>query len=321
MNEKTSQLNQSVLIVGAPRSGTSLVHFMLKSCGKFWSLPSESDFIWRRYFVPKINDWQSDAIDPNRLNIKDIKIIRKAYRKYLSAPKFNAISTLSESNWSFNRYRRRASLAVGLYLTPFLSRVFFNSDKSSFVDKNTSLCGCLGAYEKVFPDVKLVYIVRAPDTNIKSINNAWQNAGRFESYQLPELLDLSDYHSRSWKFGLPDGWRSRQFSSTLEISAFQWLKYHQYFYSQITKPYWRQRSFVLHFEDILFDRTNALNKLSSFLNAGDTELAEKWKGVLPDVNRSNLSGLGREDNILGDLPVDLAESVRDLYSKVRLLKW
>lgn len=321
MNAIDNQFDGGVLIVGAPRSGTSLVHFMIKSCGEFWSLPSESSFIWRRYFGPEMNSWESDAIDSLKIDESCVTSIRKEYRKFLSAPEINSVSIISQSNWSFNNFVRRVSLGFNLYLAPFLSRALFKGEHRSFVDKNTSLSGSLLAYDKVFPGIKVIYVIREPRENIRSIYNAWQTSGRFRSYHLPEALDISDYHSKWWKFGLPEGWLSKNFSSTFDVAAYQWLKYHEYFYSELTKPCWRYRTCFFHFEDLLIDRESAFGRISSFLGMNENLLSSKFGNSLPDINRSSNKVSHAGSDVLNLIPSELHQSVDDLYSKIKSVRW
>ena len=40
-----------VLIIGAPRSGTSMLQKVLRNHPAFWSLPSEGDMIWDQFWA------------------------------------------------------------------------------------------------------------------------------------------------------------------------------------------------------------------------------------------------------------------------------
>src|SRR5436190_2177210 len=51
-----------ILIVGMPRSGTTMLFHVLRACETLGSRPSEGHNIWRRFHHPRKSEWTSDHV-------------------------------------------------------------------------------------------------------------------------------------------------------------------------------------------------------------------------------------------------------------------
>ena len=71
--------HKPVIIIGAPRSGTSLLQKIIREHKDFVSVPRESDIIWNKYVHPKLNDFQYEGISKERLEYINIDDIREDF--------------------------------------------------------------------------------------------------------------------------------------------------------------------------------------------------------------------------------------------------
>lgn len=57
------RLSQPVFIIGAPRSGTSLLYSILRSSSRLAHWPGEAHEVWEADFHPALTGWRSNALD------------------------------------------------------------------------------------------------------------------------------------------------------------------------------------------------------------------------------------------------------------------
>jgi hypothetical protein len=69
--------SRPILIVGMPRSGTTMVFHILRASDALGSRPSEGHNIWRRFHHPRKSDWNSDHVGAGQ--------VRWGERRYVNA--------------------------------------------------------------------------------------------------------------------------------------------------------------------------------------------------------------------------------------------
>jgi hypothetical protein len=177
-----------VFIIGAPRSGTSLLFRMLSIHPELASLGHEGHDIWRRFHHPRKRNWSSDVIEPER-----------------AMP---------------GRERRFAEAFIR-------ARANDKPHAQRFVEKTPENSLRVPYVLKLFPDAQFVAIHRNPCAVVSSYIDGWKDPeGRFRAYYVPERLTIPDYpHSRRWCFALIPGWRELTGAPIAEIAFRQWATY------------------------------------------------------------------------------------------------
>ena len=73
------RLDRPVFVIGAPRSGTSLLYSVLRSAPAFAHWPGEAHEIWEADYHPALRDWSSNALTAADLEPRAAERIRRAF--------------------------------------------------------------------------------------------------------------------------------------------------------------------------------------------------------------------------------------------------
>lgn len=179
--------DRPVILLAAPRSGSTLLFETLARSNDFWTIGGESHAVFEsiRQFNP-----QSGACDSNALSAAD------------AAPEIVA--------------QIRASFLGQLRNTQGVRfRVAPDEPAPRMLEKTPKNAVRVSLLNAVFPDALYIYLYRNPRENISSMIDAW-HSGRFITYRrLPG-------RRTPWSLLLPPGWQEHNASSVPQIAAFQW---------------------------------------------------------------------------------------------------
>jgi hypothetical protein len=64
-----------ILVVGLPRSGTTLLHHLLRSSSELVSLPHEGHNLWRMFHHPRWSGWDSDRVGAGEVKLLERRMI------------------------------------------------------------------------------------------------------------------------------------------------------------------------------------------------------------------------------------------------------
>ncbi|QIL73928.1 hypothetical protein G7048_25880 (plasmid) [Diaphorobacter sp. HDW4B] len=182
----TDRLRRPVIIVGAPRSGSTLLFETLAHCLPVHTVQGESHQQIERFQELRP---QSRNHASNRLVHEDAQgAIADALRRAF-----------------LDSLRDRAGLPppAGQHEVRWLEKTPKNALRVPFLDA-------------VFPEACFVYLLREPRANIGSLMDAWQS-GRFVTYP-----GLPGWSGPAWSFLLIEGWRQLIGSPLAHIAAAQW---------------------------------------------------------------------------------------------------
>lgn len=278
-----------VLIVGAPRSGTSMLQQVLRNHPDFWSLPSESDIIWDQFCHPAMHDWSSEALDESNLNSTDRQRIIELFEGYMRPAAFWRPFEKANLIWGFRRVPviRKLMRLMFARALPFITR---NSEKNSerrLLEKTASNCFRLGYVTDVFPDAKIIYPVRDGRNNVNSLINAWRDPTRFFTYDVPQELHIPDCAHQRWKFVLPPGWRDYVDRPLADVCAFQWRSCHEFMLSETSKEKYRGRVLRFKLEEFAANPDRQLRILADFLELPYEDYFKSVAANLPIVNSAD----------------------------------
>lgn len=282
-----------VLIIGAPRSGTSLLQRMLRCHRGFWSMPSESDLVWDRYCHPSLRDWSSEAMDASDMPPRTAEEIRATFEKYLQPAAFWAPLERTDLLWGFRRLPVIRKMLRGGFerLMPVYTAFAARRPGKRLLEKTASNCFRLGAVNEVFPDAKIIYPTRDGRNNVNSLINAWRHPRRFFTYDVPAQLDIEGYDLDRWKFVLPPGWEAYTQRTLAEVCAFQWRACHEAMLEETAKDKYRGRVLRVKLEDIVESPARTIREIASFVDIPFDAGLEQFARELPVVNSP--------DNVVG----------------------
>jgi len=279
-----------VFIIGAPRSGTSLLQKIIREHPDFVSVPRESDMIWMKYTHPKNNEWKSEGLERDKLSAADCQAIRSAFIQLC----------VSASNWS-----RFSSLGImeNKLLAPVV-RALYPAAKFGFktvrsiapkkkesasrlVDKSVHMGLWIDLVEKVFPDALFIHITRSPETCIPSIVSGWKDQQRFKTFKLPGNYEVKEIHSKFWKFHLPENWQEHLEYSIEEIATFQWRSIQNKILNHKTEL--NERYIQIKLEELSNNPARLLKRISEFIDLPYDLYFSSVAANLPVVNSRAIS--------------------------------
>ncbi len=278
-----------VLIVGAPRSGTSLLQKILRNHPVFWSLPSESDIIWDRYCHPRFRGWESECLDEKDITPRMRQQILRKFECYMWPAKTWGPIEKTDLIWGF----RRIPMTRALYRLAFrhISPLFHSFARQGkprrLVEKTASNCFRLGFVNEVFPDARIVHPVRDGRNSVNSLINAWMHPKRFYTYDVPEKLDIKGYPHGRWKFVLPPDWRDYTNRPLEEVCAFQWRSCNEVMLAETAKSKYEGRVLRLKLEDLADDPDHWLRALADFVGLPYDDYFREIADNLPVINSAD----------------------------------
>ena len=270
-----------VLIIGAPRSGTSMLQKVLRNHPAFWSLPSEGDLIWDQFCDPGLRGWESEVLDADDLTEADRERILQLFEEYIRPATFWRPFEKTNLIWGFRRVPAVRKLMRGAFETvlPVITQLGRSRPKR-MLEKTASNCFRLGYVNKVFPDAKIIYPIRDGRNTVNSLINAWRHPDRFFTYKVPVELHIEGYEHDGWKFVLPPGWRDYTHRPLAEVCAFQWRSCHEFMLAETAKDKYRGRVMPLRLEDLVANPEKHLADLAAFL---DLEYDDYFKAAAADL--------------------------------------
>ena len=74
-----ARLRRPVFIIGAPRSGTSLLFAILRSSSRLAHWPGEAHEVWEAYYHPALRNWESNALDASDITPEAATYIHRQF--------------------------------------------------------------------------------------------------------------------------------------------------------------------------------------------------------------------------------------------------
>ncbi len=185
------KFDRPLIIVAAPRSGSTLLFDLLAQFPQVWTIGGESHACIRS--IPELHP-ASKGYESDRLTADD------------ATP---AVVDSLLRNFTERLVNRETLQFVQVSRDEVPHQV-------RFVEKTPSNALRIPFLRAVFPDALFVYLERDPRENISSLVEGWRSR-RFLAYR-----GMPDWPYRDWSFLLPPGWRSLADRSLVEIAAHQW---------------------------------------------------------------------------------------------------
>jgi len=212
------KIREPVIVISAPRSGSTLLFSILASHPDLWSLYEESEPILERFFHPRRSNWRrGNELEASDASGEIAGALRLAF--YAGAVNQQVIfwnrgsKIYSHSPWEkvLNRVNRNV---VSPLLKPSQIRLVEKTPKNSLR---------VPFLNAVFPDAFFLHLIRDPRANLSSLMEGWQLPGRYATYQVPGGLEIEGYDGSAWNFLLPAGWEAYSKGVRLEqVCAFQY---------------------------------------------------------------------------------------------------
>jgi hypothetical protein len=243
MRPDFSQLfDRPVIILAAPRSGSTLLFETLTETANAWTIGGESHHVIEGFRALNPN---TGMVDSNRLTAAEA-----------SAP---IVATMRA------RFARLLRDRDGREFFPHRPVA-----RLRFIEKTPKNALRVPFIEKVFPDACYVVLFRDARANISSMMEAWR-ARRWVTYP-----QLRGWQGPPWSLLLPPGWQALNGCSLEEICAFQWSSANRFIMTDLQHiP--AQRWLAVNYESLLDEAEATVEKICAF---ADLEIDQRLRARL-----------------------------------------
>lgn len=256
------QFDRPLIIVSAPRAGSTLLFETLAHFPELWTIGEESHEIIEG--IPALHP-AAHGYASNRLTAAD------------ASPA--VIADLQD------RFARQLRDHTGRHLIdlpaaerPATVRMLEKTPKNALR---------IPFLHALFPDARFLFLYREPAANIGSMLEGWQS-GRFIAYR-----SLPGWSRGSWSFLLTPGWETLQEKSVAEIAAQQWQVANATMLADLAALPAAAWSLV-HYAELVRDPVLTIRQIAQFAGlAWDAKVAHHLAQPLP-ISRVTLSAPSEE---------------------------
>lgn len=185
------RLARPLIIVSAPRAGSTLLFETLARFPELWTIGEESHEIIEG--IPELHP-TAHGYASNRLSAAD--------------------ATPEVRDALYNRFARQLQDRDGRHLIDLPPGE--RPPAVRMAEKTPKNALRIPFLRALFPDAHFLFLFREPAANISSMMEGWQSR-RFIAYR-----SLPDWPHGPWSFLLTPGWESLRHSSIAQIAAYQW---------------------------------------------------------------------------------------------------
>lgn len=279
MYMKESKIKSPVIIIGCPRSGTSLLLTILSTSPHLWSLYRETIDIWERFYRDVKKEFKNDLLSESDLNEESKDFLLTEFHKY------------SFNNYSLGYLVRESLNKKGVFALPAklvadLNNLYKNTfiNEYRFVEKSPKSCFRIPFINKLFDKPKFIFLKRDGRSNINSLIEGWKLPKKYTRPEVANIpLKIKGYPDLRWRFVLPPGWENYKESSIEEVCAFQWTSSNKAAMESL-KSIEKDRKYTISYEELTEDPSTTIKNLCNFIDIPFSESLKKIANKLPSVN-------------------------------------
>jgi hypothetical protein len=297
-------IQSAVLIIGAPRSGTTLLYRILSEVSSLWSIGYESKAIIEKHHHPGRKGWASGALEAADLTPdsqaamlaaftaqaapgaywRRVNRLREALRGLAWWRKVKSRSHSSASGAALSAAIPQGGLGVARWLTQAYRRLGGWVGEAPFrlLEKTPENCLRLPFLQALFPEIRIIYLTRDGRANVNSLMEGWRQPVLFPGYEVPLELSIPGDERGRWAFTLIPGWRELASSRLEEICAHQWIRC-----NEAVLAFWEMGQVPLHkvrYEDLIRAPLPTLAGIAAFLDVDFEDELGRFAGGLPQTN-------------------------------------
>jgi uncharacterized protein YecA (UPF0149 family) len=220
-----------VIILAAPRSGSTFLFEILSKSQDFYTIGDESHKVIEG--LPQFN-LKFGLLDSNQLTADDL----------------DEQSVLQLRDRFYSKTRNNKNI--------LLSDLIDKPSKVRFLEKTPKNSLRISMLNKLFPDALFIYLYRDPKENISSIIDAWESQ-RFITY--PRLVG----RKKPWSLLLPKGWQNYSNSTTEQSACFQWRSANESIINDL-KNINKQRWTAISYSQLKENTQDTIEELCKFCN-------------------------------------------------------
>jgi len=251
-------IRDPIIVLGAPRSGTSMLFETLARSSQLWSLTDESHEVLEGPYHPRLRGWESNVLAATDLDPTTADRLRLEFEVHAQP---GTLRRAKQDRRDSGR-RRRLNYALVRFMAAVRRR---RAGPVRLLEKTPKNCLRIPFLRALFPDARFVFLRRDGRATISSLIEGWQAGERYESYRLPEPLHIAGHEGQGWCFLLPPGWRNLAHASLEEVCAAQWLTSSEAVLAALDALRAERRVYELAYEDLVARPRESLVPLLEFL--------------------------------------------------------
>jgi hypothetical protein len=239
-----SNIDSPIIILSAPRAGSTLLFETLSRHPELWTIGGESHALIEH--MPEISTVARGYVS-NRLERKDATadVVQNLRQRFIN----NAVNSFGE------KYSGTPKQIRLLEKTPK------NALRVEFLNE-------------VFPDARFIYLIRDPLENISSIMEAWRSK-RFVTYP-----NLPGWTKNEWSLLLSDDWRTLLGRPLVDVATHQWLNANTSIVSSLNQVS-ANRVLSVNYQDLISSPYATLEKILTFTDLDKAFLTSMHDKPLP----------------------------------------
>jgi hypothetical protein len=239
--------DRPLIILAAPRSGSTLLFETLAEAPEFWTVGGEShQFIeGLKPLHPVAGRIRSNRLTERHATPEIIELLRRRFARFLQ-----------------DRDGQKFINHLDVRQLRFLEKTPKNAVRQPFMDQ-------------VFPGALYLYLYREPRGNISSMMEAWRS-GKWVTYPR-----LPGWYGLPWSLLLPPGWEELNAAPLEEVCAFQWNATNNIILDDLEKlP--AERWTACEYQSLLDDASATIGRICEFAGVTvDERLGERLAKALP----------------------------------------
>jgi hypothetical protein len=275
--------DRPVIILAAPRSGSTLLFETLSEAPDVWTVGGESHQLIEglKPLTPMSGSVDSNRLEAAHASDSIVKLLRQRFARHLR-----------------DREGRELSRNPRIRKLRFLEKTPKNALRQPFL-------------ERIFPGALYVYLYRDPRPNISSILEAWK-AGRWVTYPR-----LPGWKGPPWSLLLPPGWQEFRGRFLPEICAFQWAAANRIILDDLeVVP--SQRWIACDYKDVTDDTESCIQRICEFASLEvDERLRRRISGALPLSRYTHTAPDAEKWRRNEDLILPVLDSVAEVWERCK----
>lgn len=282
--KKKTKITKPIIIIGCPRSGTTLLFTLLNSSPEIHSLYEESRFLFRNFYLRKEKEgvvYNNDALSVSDMSEEDQeKLLTDFHNHSFKSRLLGQIVNKGIRKYSATRW-----------LAKYFAKLngIFKTQPYRLVEKTPRNCFKIELLMKLFPDARFVFIKRDGRSNVSSLIQGWKKRKKEafdEIKRIPRIdkeLNFNNFDGKLWRFALPPGWQEHVDGALEEACAYQWQKSNQEALDGLAKVPEAQK-ITVSYEDLVADTPSVIKQICDFAEIEYNSTIRKLVEKPPEVN-------------------------------------
>ncbi len=278
-NLNNLQIKKPVIIIGCPRSGTSLLFTILSASKHLWSLYRESNDIWEDFYKFTGKEFNNEVLTREDLNEESKEFLLQEFHKY----SFNNYYIGYFIREYLQKNNSLKTLSVPITQANLLYKKLI-AQEYRLIEKTPKNCFRISFINKLFDDCKFIFLKRDGRSNINSLIEGWLANGKYLRMKNPSLsLNIKGYNGKGWNFVMPPAWENYANKSLEEVCAFQWISSNKKAIEGL-KEIEDKRKLSISYEELTENTSTTIRKICDFI---EIPFVHNLKEISDDPPRVN----------------------------------